>query len=114
VSDEIQEPIKAHVVLKQHGDVRASPDNLISDEEKARVAAELESLGFDVLRVSPLSILIQAAPQKYESVFKTGVQPGSQDSPLADLPAWHGTPEIPQQLSGSVEHVLFPERVELH
>lgn len=76
---------------------------------REEVRAILESMQFSVLRVSGLSIAVEAPPNVFERVFvkklnrrKVGQQ---------DIWAWSESPVIPTELSDSIETVVFPQPV---
>lgn len=110
-------PIQAHVVLKR---TEGSPSARIqppSPEARDDARRELEDLGFTIVRVSPLSILIEGLPEKFEDVFHAHAQQQDSDVkkhwPQTYL-AWTKEPEIPSALQKTVQHIVLPEPVELH
>lgn len=111
-------PVQAHVVLKRVAENSQSRHvEPPSPEVREEARRELENLGFTIVRVSPLSILIEAPSEKFESVFHT--QAERQDAasekqwPPSRL-AWKAEPQIPPPLEKTVEHIVLPEPLQLH
>jgi subtilase family serine protease len=86
-------------------------------EVREEARRELENLGFTIVRVSPLSILIEAPAETFESVFHTQAQRRNATShkpwPRSYL-AWKEEPQIPAPLEKTVQHIVLPEPVQLH
>ena len=109
--------LQAHVVLKRNEGSTSARIQPPSAEVRDDARRQLEDLGFNIVRVSPLSILIEASPEKFEDVFHAHAQ--LQDSeakkewPQTHL-AWTKEPQIPSALQDTVQHILLPEPAALH
>jgi hypothetical protein len=110
--------VRAYVVLKRPADAsatgRVQPP---SPELREQARRQLEMLGFRVLRVSPLSILIEGPAAKFESIFHSEARLRktipSKSWPETHL-SWRKDPEIPAPLNKIVADLVLPEPVELH
>jgi len=95
-----------------------------SVRERARAA--LEELGFFIRRVSPLSITVEAVPERFERTFRgrlKRVKPQKQvsqgrktaresASSMEAIWTWSKSPEIPDDLRDVIDTVVFPQPVE--
>ncbi len=126
------EQIRAHVVLKgPAGGLTAgstiSSKNIQSyvcdPAVRERVRATLEELGFSIRRVSPLSITVEAAPERFEAVFRGRLKrvglrhqlsrrrktaDGSVSS-VGPFWTWTKSPEIPEDLQDVIDTIVFPQ-----
>jgi len=82
--------------------------------EKAR--SSLEKMGFQVCRVSPFAIVVEAPAKAFEKAFQSSLErvghPGipkrfSRTEPVGWK--WASSPKVPKELSDLVETVAFPQ-----
>lgn len=90
---------------------------------RERVRAALERLGFSVRRVSALSITVEAAPERFETVFRgrlKRVRPRrlvsrrrksaeGLASSVGPIWTWSQSPEIPEDLQDVIDTIVFPQ-----
>lgn len=126
------EQIRAHVVLKGPAGSLTSGSAISSEDVQAyvcdpsareRVRAALERLGFSIRRVSALSITVEAAPERFETVFRGRLKrvraqrPVSRRrktaeglaSPVGPSWTWSQSPEIPEDLQDVIDTIVFPQ-----
>lgn len=110
--------VQAHVVLKRPADdsssTRVKPPAPEIREEARR---QLKELGFTVVRVSPLSILVEAPREKFEAVFHALTEQRGTDFQKQwpkTYSVWNEEPKIPASLQRTVENIVLPQPVQLH
>ncbi len=124
------ELIRAHVVLKGSRGRLTSGSTISSEDIQAyvcdpsvreRVRATLEKLGFSIRRVSPLSITVEAAPERFEKVFRSrlkrvprraiskGRKTGESSFRGGSFWTWSESPHIPDDLRDLIDTVVLPQ-----
>ena len=115
--------IRGYVVLKGRGGSSLSNTSISSRnigeltstrDAREEVSDRLKELGFSIRRVSPLSITVEAPPEKFEVVFHGRLKRAQSSEHPSDNWGWSELPEIPKDLRDKVDTVVFPEPVELH
>lgn len=82
---------------------------MATNAERERVKSVLTTLGFHVVRSSPVSVIVEAEPEKYQSVFAAKPK-----NVRAKGWRWSHEPQIPEPLKEDVDTVALPQLAELH
>jgi hypothetical protein len=127
------ELVRAHVVLKGQGGSLSTTSqisaqnvqSLIADPStRERVRVFLQNAGFEICRVSHMSITVEAPAAKFERVFRGRLKKGSSkrqgsgtkrknikrsEAPESGAWTWAHAPEIPPEVREAIDAVVFPQ-----